>query len=226
MWRMQDGDRSLTESEWALFSTGVALLWGDIEDDICNKTDEVQVGVAVFDRLTPEQKLLLLADVACALRDPEVPDPDHTAANEGAIAAVFSMLRIALETELGFEGSTISSEYSLAIRPKLRAVAEEAEEWEEPLPEATSTDADEWDLLVEEFEGRIFWDADYEMGDELLDLPPEVARATMDLLTIDEQYFLTVPDEPGQRGLYTARQKLRQLLGLPARPDSTSGPVQ
>src|SRR5262249_44890412 len=100
MWRMQDGDRVLTEAEWALFRTGLDLLRDSVEEDIRAETDDTDTGIAAFDRLTPEQKLALLAGTARALRDPATPAPRHTDANEGAIAAVFSMIRVELETEL------------------------------------------------------------------------------------------------------------------------------
>src|SRR5581483_305273 len=83
MWRMQDANRVLTEAEWALFRTGLDLLRDSIEEDIRAETDDADTGIPVFDRLTPEQKLALLADTAHALRDPAVPMPHHTAANEG-----------------------------------------------------------------------------------------------------------------------------------------------
>ncbi len=50
---------------------------------------------------------------------------------------------------------------------------------EEPLPDVTSTKSNEWDWLLEEFEGRIFWDCDFAMGDEFLDLPPDQARVKL-----------------------------------------------
>ena len=81
MWRMQDANRVLTEAEWSLFSTGLDLLRDTIEEDIRSETDGADTGIPVFDRLTPEQKLALLADTAQALRDPATPMPHHTAVN-------------------------------------------------------------------------------------------------------------------------------------------------
>src|SRR5262249_53337140 len=152
------------------------LLRDSIEEDIRAETDDADTGIPVFDRLTPEQKLALLADTARALLDPAVPMPHHTAANEGAIAAVFSMLRVELETELDIAGMKEEEEKPTEIRRLLRAVCQGADEREEPLPDETSTDAEEWGWLLEEFEGRIFWDTDFAMGDEFLDLPPDEAR--------------------------------------------------
>jgi hypothetical protein len=219
MWRMQDANRVLTEAEWKLFSTGLDLLRDSIEEDIRYGTDEVETGVPVFDRLTPEQKLALLADTAQALRDPATPMPHHTAANEGAIAAVFSMIRVELETELDAAGMEGEEEKPTDIRRLLRAVGEELEEREEPLPDESAPDAEEWEWLVEEFEGRIFWDADFEMGDEFLDLPPDEVREKLLLSGIDPEYYLAVPDEPDRASLTAARQALAAApVDLPPPP--------
>src|SRR5262249_59477157 len=99
MWRMQDGDRVLTEAEWDVFRAGLDQLRDYIEQDIADQTHGTETGVAVFDALTAEQKLALLAEVALALRDPSVPTPRHTAANEGAIMAVLVTFPAMLHTE-------------------------------------------------------------------------------------------------------------------------------
>lgn len=219
MWRMQDDNRVLTEDEWALFSTGLDLLRDAVEEDIRSQTDDSSTGVPVFDRLTPEQKLALVADTARALRDPAVPMPPHTAVNEGAIAAVFSMIRVALETELYLTQREDEDEKPTDVRRMLLALCEDSEEREEPLPDVTSDDAEGWGWLVEEFEGRIFWDTDFVLGDEFLDLPPDEARTQLEIYGIDPDYFLAVPDEPGRAGLTAARQSLARLLGQPVPDD-------
>jgi hypothetical protein len=217
MWRMQDGDRVLTEAEWNLFRVGLELLRDSIEEDIHAGTDNAQTGIAVFDQLTPEQKLALVADTALALRDSSTPMPDHTAANEGAIAAVFAMIRCALEMEL--EMARMEVEQRTEIRRMLRTVCEKSEEREDPLPGEATMDADEWELLMEEFECRILWDTDFAMGDAFLDLPPDEARAKLQLYGIDADYYLAVPDEPDKAGLSATRQTLARLLDLPMPED-------
>jgi hypothetical protein len=222
---MQDGDRALTEAEWGLFRAGVELLREAVEEDIQAGTDDADTGVAVFDRLTPEQKLALLADTALALRDPATPTPRHTAANEGAVAAVFSMIRVALEMELDIAGLEDEEERPAEIRRTLRAVCDGPNDREQPLPDETATDAEEWGWPLEEFEDRIFWDCDFEMGDEFLDLPHDEARVKLQSCGIDPDYFLAVPDEPGEAGLTAARQTLARLLGLPAPDDNGDYPA-
>lgn len=225
MWRMQDDNRVLTEPEWALFSTGLEELRFTIEEDIRSQTDDTETGVPVFDRLTPEQKLALMAETTQALRDPAVPMPPHTAVNEGAIAAVFSMIRVALEMELDIARTGGEEEKMTDVRRMILAVCDDSEEREEPLPDVTSDDAEEWGWLVEEFEGRIFWDTDFAMGDQFLDLPPDEARTQLRLYGIDPDYYLAVPDEPGEAGLIAARQTLARLLGLPVPDDDGHYPA-
>lgn len=206
MWRMQDGDRVLTEAEWRVFCTGLDLLRDFVEQDISSEEDNECAGVAVFDRLTSEQKLVLLAEVASALLDPAIPTPDHTAANEGAIMAVLKTFRMMLRTEIE-EGSKDQT----SLRGILRAaVADEVEK----LPKLTSKKWDDWDFLCECITERILWDFDFDMGDEFLDLPPEEARAKLEMARIDADYFLAVPDEPNEQQLTAARRTLARLIGL------------
>jgi hypothetical protein len=59
------------------------------------------------------------------------------------------------------------------------------------------------------------------MDDEFLDLSSEQARFHLRILGIDPDNYHTVPDEPGERRLVTARQTLSRLLGRPARRDDS-----
>jgi hypothetical protein len=47
-------------------------------------------------------------------------------------------------------------------------------------------------------EGRLFWDRDFEMAGQFLDLPPEAAREKLD-------YFVAVAPDPDAAGLEAAR---------------------
>src|SRR4051812_29572796 len=213
MWRMHDGDRVLTDAEWDVFRTGLGLLRHFLEEDIASQTDDTDTGVPAFDRLTAEQKLALLAEVATALRDPAVPTPHHTAANEGAIMAVLVTFRDMLrsEVEADEEGRT-------DLRKSLLAAVADGEDRPKRLPTPSTKKWEVWDNLYHSIVERLFWDYDFAMGDEFLDLPPDEARAKLDEFGIDPDYYLEVPAEPGEKGLITARQTLARLIGL-AVPD-------
>jgi hypothetical protein len=52
------------------------------------------------------------------------------------------------------------------------------------------------------------------MGDAFLDLPPDQARAHLELYGIDPDYYLSIPPEPDQAGLFDARKRLARVQGL------------
>jgi hypothetical protein len=216
MWRMNDGHRVLSDAEWELFAAGLELLCDSGESDIAAGTNDWETDVRAFDALTAEQKLALLAGVAAALRDPVVEAPRHTAANEGAVAAVFETVRgvLGLELDAGDTGTD-----GTAIRRLLRNAAGDRPERERKLPSPKNRNHEVWEGLLEEVEGRVFWDRDFEMGDEMLDLPPEATRELLATLTIDPDYYLAVPPEPDEHGLIAARQALARLLGSPVPDD-------
>jgi hypothetical protein len=213
MWRMSDGNRVLTETEWAVFGLGLDRLWDFIEDERKGEVGLSETGVRVFDDLQGEQKLALLADVAVALRDRAVPAPPLTAANEGTVAAVFAAVRQTLEEEVVFHAQ--EGRGSTTVRELLLAAAVDASEQPEDLPEVADEDLEAWEWVVEVIEDRILWDADYEMGDEFLDSPPEDASEMLAQMAIDPEYFTAIPREPDEAGLRAVRQTLARLLGRP-----------
>jgi hypothetical protein len=209
MWRTSCGNRVLTDPEWELYATGLDRLRDEAESDLAVGADDVETGVAAFDRLTAGQKLALLADTARVLRDPAVPPPRHTAANEGAIQAVFTTLWADLAADLDADDGGPGP---ADLRPLLLAAYGDGRD--DPPPDPRSADREEWTALLEEIEARVFWDADFELGDYFLDLPPDVARERLRVVGIDPDYFLTVSPDPGESGLTAARQTLARLLGL------------
>src|SRR5207237_7184912 len=141
-------DRVFTGAEWALFKAGLDRLRAEIEADISGETDDAETGVPVFDRLTPEQKLALLADTSHALRDPSIPTPAHTAASEGAVMAVLNTFRGLLEAELD-EADDSGSGSPADLRLLLRAVAGEYDARDGKLPSPTRTSLRVWDDVLE-----------------------------------------------------------------------------
>jgi hypothetical protein len=184
------------------------LAWDAVEIADESGTGDA-TGVPVFDVLQPGQQVALLAQVGTALSDPASPAPPLTAATEGALAAVFAQLRAWLEVEL------YDADKAECRRLILGAVGDAAGR-DGPLPEPTESDHNEWELLIEEVEARLFWDADWEMGDVFLDLPPKEVRADLMLHGIDPDYFLAMPDDPGNDGLAAARRMLAELTGRKA----------
>jgi hypothetical protein len=223
---MHDGNRVLTEAEWRVFSAGLDQLRDYFELDLSAEEDDADTGIyadtgiRVFDRLTAEQKLALLADVASALRDPAVPIPRHTAANEGAIMAVLVTFRDMLRNEV-----EINEVDATSLRQCLLAAVTDSEDRPERLPKPTSKKWDLWDTLYECIADRVFWDHDFAAGDAFLDLPPNQAKMKLRDYGIDPDYFLATPAEPDKKGLMAARQTLARLIGLPVPDDDGDYPA-
>src|SRR5438128_2136788 len=59
IWRMTDGDRVVSDSEWVLFTAGLAVLLDLIDDDLDTGDNDTCTGISSFENLTPEQKLAL-----------------------------------------------------------------------------------------------------------------------------------------------------------------------
>jgi hypothetical protein len=211
MWNMHSGKRVLTDSEWTVFQHGLGVLRDLLEEDLESPSDLPGTGVLVFDRLTTEQKFVLLADVASALRDPVVPIPELTAVNEGAVAAVINILRDLLQGELDANDSEAKPPRTELRRALLAVGAEHG--WEE-MPAATDADSESWAFVLDSFEDLILWDADYELADQFLDLPPDAAREIKELSGIPENFYIASPIEPDARRLEAARVALRRMCGM------------
>jgi hypothetical protein len=211
MWRTPDGDRVLTPGEWALVQAGLAVTWDAVEAAREKAGGSGRTGVRAFDCLQPSQQVGLLAEVGRALSNPDVPAPPLTAATEGALAAVLAIVRVILRLELDGPGYLAGGPTAWR-RLVLGAVGDPAGR-DDPLPAATDADPEEWDLPLEEVESRLFWDRDWEMADEFLDLPPEAAREQFDRHGIDPDYFAAVPDDLRGRDLEAARRELGRLTG-------------
>jgi hypothetical protein len=168
MWHTPAGDRVLTAGEWALVRAGLGLVWDAVEVAAESGSGDA-TGVRVFDMLQHGQQVALLAQVGTALTEPAVPAPPLTAATEGALAAVFAQLRAWLEMEL-LDGDKTE------CRSLILGAVGEATGRDVPLPDPRDTNGDEWEMVIEEVEARLFWDGDWEMADVFLDLPLEQAR--------------------------------------------------
>jgi hypothetical protein len=207
MWHTECGERVLTKSEWDLFGIGLKVLLGVLEDEIAGEYGQTDFEIGVFDRLTPEQKIVVLADVAFALRETSVESP-ITATHDAALVAVFKVIEriLAKEVVMDEPGQT------LFRRLVLTAAADAQDDGFEARPQSTSNVWSDWADHLEGIAGRLIADDDYAREDEFLDLPPETVEVQMSAMGIPRYYFLYIPDEPRPNELAEARQTLRLLL--------------
>src|SRR5262245_16347515 len=219
MWWTDRGYQVLRGDEWLLFRAGLDMLWDWVEESFDNP-NTYRVEIAAFDELQPGQKLALLAQVGRALRDAEEPAPDLTAPVEAAVAAVFTVIRMGLATEVESPRSLEAEEPSTYWRELLgRACLEvrdrdvrtpdapgpgQTEVHEEPdeapdlhfdtwtPPGLDCRDPGEWDIMAQCLAERILWDDDYELAADFLDERPQVAKVKREFLGIAQDYFTAI----------------------------------
>lgn len=163
MWRLQGGDRCLSEVEWALIAEGAHWVVDSIRDEMDEGFDPIRTTGGYFSRLPAGQRLAVVLDTLSALRDPKSKPPELTAANEGALATCIAYLESAVALEI-----EISAEEPEAIltdvREGLREFATERGYFDEaPPPHADSDDLNIWRDLIEELDQTLLWDNDYAM---------------------------------------------------------------
>jgi len=202
MYHTPRGDRILLGAERRFFVESL----GTIIDLLA--TDDMEFGVAPFDELQRNQKLVVLYISARGLLRPGEPPPKLTAFIESAVATVYEFAEVQVHQELDDPELRQGTPYWR------RLVLEAAREQIEPdeLPDDTSGDKETWTLLMECLAGRVLWDSDYEWR-ESLDLPPEESRHFHATLGVDDDYYTDVPPDPpdDQSNLY-----LDALMGLTA----------
>ncbi|AGA26051.1 hypothetical protein [Singulisphaera acidiphila] len=218
MWRTEKGVRTLKVAEWELFREGIDLLWDAIEESF-DFAGDFETGVAIFDRLQPNQQIAMLLLVGKALRDKSEPAPDLTAMTEGTVAAVFEHLRrevgveIDVEDDVRREGPESADDITRLRRRILTAYRKCRDFTGFKPPTETSRDKEPWEFMLDCFAYRILWDDDYKAGAFFLDAEPAKGRAKMEMLGIDPDYFIDIAPDPTDEELESTREQLRELTG-------------
>lgn len=197
MWRTPEGDRILGNAEWALFAMGMALLAEQIHIEGGKGSREPEAEDTFFDRLTPEQKLCEVHAAARALRLPELETPEHTAANEGAINAVFDAVRGLLVYEI--DGHRVIGDDPRVVRRVIQMAIIETRGSGRGLPLLGTADEDEWLPLVEELEDGVLWDWDW-------------AEAPETITEMNGGYFRSEFPSPSDADLFAASDGIIELL--------------
>lgn len=214
MWRTEDGERVLTEPEWAVFVCGLERFLDstdpDRPDEPASRGSDVAVnrstGNGTVDRLSLGQRLVLLAEVAPALRDPLVPLPHPTFSHEFAIQEVLREFFDALELEVCLDSTGVT-----VFRQGLLAAAGAADN-AEGRPDATETNVEVWFRLFDRMLERLAWDHGIDIPDDWLALPPEEAMERMRLAGYDGKAYYARPQEPTEEQVVTARKSLETLV--------------
>jgi len=130
-----------------------------------------------------------------------------------AVAAVYSSLRDAIVIEIDMQADDNDVSWRRLV---LRAYQETnpgdpGDDWD--LPDPSSTDVGEWELLVDVMADRILWDRDWELEDLMVDSHPAKAAALKMQLGIDDDYFTDIPPDPHDADLDKVRRRLNSLTG-------------
>lgn len=152
---------------------------------------DTEFGIAPFDELQRNQKLVALYSSARGLLHPNEPTPKLTAFVEAAVATVYEHAKEQVYLEIDDPDS--SDETSFWRRLVLEAARQQVALDE--LPCDSDPDKGIWNFLIECLIGCVLWDNDYE-SQESLDLPPEASKRYRATLGITEDYYTDVPPDP------------------------------
>jgi len=207
MWHTSRGDRTLQGDEATLvreaIDTMVDVLSLHIDDDpaggvICES------GIAVFDQLTPSQRIALLHNAATHLLTDMGDAPRLSAPLEATVAAIFKDVRDHVAIEVGFPQSTEHARW--VERPGWRhlvasafhsvTISEGDFESLEELPLEASSDLQQWERVIDYLADAVLWDRDFEFSGTFLDMDPEILRERRQILGIDEDYFTQIAPDP------------------------------
>jgi hypothetical protein len=221
VWRTSRGERVLQGAEAALLRESIAFMVAAIEEEAYGHADHWSFGVPVFDRLSCQQQLAMLADVGEALFREDVPAPELSAVNEGTIGAMFANICQCIEFEIDDEWLRDGKSMRQLVLEAITEVDKKPPpafdkppdaELSDPLPDAACVDTDEWDLLVEVLESFILWDADWLDEDLYVDADPETNRFRKHKMGIAEGYYTAVAPDPTENELADVRRRLRVLV--------------
>ena len=207
MWHTSRGDRTLQGDEATLvreaIDTMVDVLTLHIDDDPAGGV-LCESGNAVFDQLTPSQRIALLHDAATHLLTDTGAAPRLSALLEATVAAIFKDIRDHVAIEVGFPQSTGHARW--VERPGWRhlvasafhsfTISEGDFESLEELPLEASSDLRQWERVIDYLADAILWDRDFELTGKFLDMDPEIMRERRNILGIDDDYFTQIAPDP------------------------------
>ena len=200
------GIRVLTGAERQLFVASLATIVEQLSlgDDFLIR--------GPLEGLQANQKIAVLHTIARALLCEDEPPPKLTASIEAAVGAVFDRCTTLLSMEILGD---IDTEFDFVSgHPSWHAMV-----WEacretgilDELAEDGDDGSDDWGLLLECLEGRVLWDRDWEM-DEQLDADPKASGRAKRILGIDRDYFVDAPPDPSDADADRLLAELESLV--------------
>ena len=147
--------------------------------------------VPVFDKLTMDQKIVVLYKVAFGLMDPKTHAVEHTAALEGCVAALFNLSADYLECEI--TDSPRKKVWRGMVRTACQNIYNETIPW--------NANYEEWRGCLDSLEQVILWDNDWSLDPD----------SNKKLLGVMPDYFSTAPRFPKPDKIEAIQEKLVQF---------------
>jgi hypothetical protein len=220
MWHTPLGDRKLTGAEAQTVRASIASmiegLEAEAEAEAAGRSESRLFDVPLFDNLSWQQKIVMLARVGEAILREEAPLPQLTAVNEAAVGAIYENLRQRVQSEVEADDSYIAkgqarTHWRRLALGAIREVEKPGTSEYQP-PAVDCLDFEEWSLCMEVLEGYVLWDDDWRSGDLFMDVAPEIAQGPKAFLGIPDDYYAAIPPDPSDAELEESRDRVRKLL--------------
>lgn len=143
------------------------------------------------------------------LRD-DIPCPPLNAVNEATLGVLMKALLQALDFEID-TAQERSDAYRTYWRELTLAAIRELDGDDGDLPDPSSCEQADWNILVEVLDSFLLWDDDWERPEVVMDADPETARLIKACLTIDDDYYVAIAPDPTDAEVAAARARLRQI---------------
>ena len=198
-------------------------LWDMLEEEARSGANHWEFRIPIFDGLSWQQQLVMIAGVGEALLRDDAPPPELTAINEATVGAIYENAFQCVEFEVDSDDTDIGGKGGDTTywRRLLRDAVAEIDKPhlppvpDEQLPNVDCCDMEEWGTMIETIESFVLWDADWLDEDLHLDVDPETSRLRKERLSIPDDYYTAIPPDPNEAEIEAARPRLRALVTQP-----------
>ena len=132
MWNTANGIRTLKGHEAALIRASIWHLWDMLEDEAGNLANHWEFGIPLFDKMSWQQQLVMLAGAGKALLVEDTPPPELTAINEAVVGALYENISQCVRFEIDSDDRESSEGDRTCWRRLLRDAAEEMDKPKAP----------------------------------------------------------------------------------------------
>ncbi len=166
MWHTADGTRTLTGAEARLIRD---TAWDLVDAIRAEKSlgSTLQFGIVLFDQLTWQQQVVMLAKALRPLLIPSIGPPTPTALLDATVAAIYAQMQTNLQCEIDVEQTSPQNEEGDTERRQqiLEVIREHGAEgnW----PDAECVVMDMWELAIAEIQSWVLADEDWQLDDRV-----------------------------------------------------------